>query len=190
MSNDASAETLTSVLPAPRSARASSGRYGPCNLLSVLYFPFSETTPSRTAFAEYHTSPPEGGEFIPRPSLARLRRLEGQQPRRGENGPRLPLPRLRRSGQARTGHAALPSAFKRAEWSKFASVPPRGQRRRWRERCGHAADAATWGCAPYPLPPLRPVFSLVASPQAGVPARPAGREQPAGCGRDSAHYHP
>jgi hypothetical protein len=30
---------------APRSARASSGRYGRCNRLSVLYFPFSETTP-------------------------------------------------------------------------------------------------------------------------------------------------
>jgi hypothetical protein len=31
---------------APRSARASSGRYGRCNRLSVLYFPFSETTPN------------------------------------------------------------------------------------------------------------------------------------------------
>ncbi|HAH5455625.1 TPA: hypothetical protein HH715_004969, partial [Escherichia coli] len=28
-----------------RSARGSSGRYGLCNRLSVLYFPFSETTP-------------------------------------------------------------------------------------------------------------------------------------------------
>ncbi len=30
---------------APRSARASSGRYGRCNRLSVRFFPFSETTP-------------------------------------------------------------------------------------------------------------------------------------------------
>lgn len=36
---------ITYGAAAPRSARGSSGRYGLCNRLSVLYFPFSETTP-------------------------------------------------------------------------------------------------------------------------------------------------
>ncbi|HBP5772800.1 TPA: hypothetical protein L5750_11455 [Pseudomonas aeruginosa] len=36
---------ITSGAAAPRSARASSGRYDRCNRLSVLYFPFSEATP-------------------------------------------------------------------------------------------------------------------------------------------------
>ncbi|WP_374941709.1 DUF3363 domain-containing protein, partial [Escherichia coli] len=39
---------ITYGAAAPRSARGSSGRYGLCNRLSVLYFPFSETTPSYT----------------------------------------------------------------------------------------------------------------------------------------------
>ncbi|MGK3825183.1 hypothetical protein, partial [Enterococcus faecium] len=41
----------------PRSARASSGRYGRCNRLSVLYFPFSETTPfsMRGVSLAFHT---------------------------------------------------------------------------------------------------------------------------------------
>ncbi|WP_319102995.1 hypothetical protein, partial [Pseudomonas aeruginosa] len=39
---------LRPLAAAPRSARASSGRYDRCNRLSVLYFPFSEATPKRT----------------------------------------------------------------------------------------------------------------------------------------------
>src|SRR6218665_646089 len=38
---------MTSGAAAPRSARASSDRYDHCHRLSVLYFPFSETTPMR-----------------------------------------------------------------------------------------------------------------------------------------------
>ena len=67
MSNDASAETLTSVLPAPRSARASSGRYGPCNLLSVLYFPFSETTPLEPHSRSTTLAPQRGANSSPGP---------------------------------------------------------------------------------------------------------------------------
>ncbi|QHS36421.1 4Fe-4S dicluster domain-containing protein [Alcaligenes faecalis] len=40
---------ITYGAAAPRSARGSSGRYGLCNRLSVLYFPFSETTPIENA---------------------------------------------------------------------------------------------------------------------------------------------
>jgi len=41
---------LATGAAAPRSALASSGRYGRCNRLSVLYFPFSETTPTSLQF--------------------------------------------------------------------------------------------------------------------------------------------
>jgi len=37
---------ITCGAAAPRSARESSGRFDRCNRLNVLYFPFSETTPS------------------------------------------------------------------------------------------------------------------------------------------------
>ncbi|MGU5640767.1 isocitrate lyase/phosphoenolpyruvate mutase family protein [Aeromonas caviae] len=60
---------MTSGAAAPRSARASSGRYGRCNRLSVRFFPFSEATPSPLPVSAdlqsgYGASPEEVGETI------------------------------------------------------------------------------------------------------------------------------
>ena len=75
--------------------------------------------------------------------------------------------------------------FSREDWQGSASTRARGASQRRRKRCGHAADAATWGAAPYPMSrsPFkcprrrgrerpRPAFRPTASELAGRAMRP------------------
>ena len=139
----------------------------PPRTLSVLYFPFSETTPSRTAFAEYHTSPPEGGRIHPpalsgaasplggptapegreRPppaSAAPLALWAGRTPARG----RLPLPSARLNGWGEV--APRPAASACAGLGVVATPPAGGY----------------MGLRPIPAAPASPCF-LIGSQPAG-----------------------